>query len=161
MAHDIDFEVIKKEYIAGKDSLRVLAKKYGVTYSAIANRSKKDGWVALRDRTRANRDAKIVDKISSQQAKTRTKLYNAADKALDRVTAMISDQNTPLTAKELRSLSGALKDLKDVQDVRSVKDLEEQTARIQKLQKEAREQTADDNTVIVRFADGAGEDYGV
>ena len=74
---------------------------------------------------------------------------------------MISDQNTPLTAKELRSLSGALKDLKDVQDVRSVKDLEEQTARIRKLQKEAREQTADDNTVIVRFADGAGEDYGV
>ena len=149
-----DFERIKKEYISGGGSLRELAEKHGITYSSIANRSKKDGWVKLRDRVRAKRDAKTVDRISSEQSRTRSKLYKAADKALDRVTEVIEDRSAPLGAKDLRSLAGALKDLKEVQDIRSVKDLEEQTARILKLQKEAKEETNEDRVVTVRFADG-------
>lgn len=160
MANDIDFEAIKKEYVSGNDSLRELAEKYGITYSSIANRSKKDGWVKLRDRVRAKRDAKTVDRISSEQSKTRLKIYRAADRALDRVTEVIEDRSVPLNAKELRSLAGALKDLKEVQDVKSVKDLEEQTARIRKLQKEAREETNEDRTVTVRFADAESEEFG-
>lgn len=160
MANDIDFEEIKKEYVSGSGSLRELAEKFGITYSSIANRSKKDGWVKLRNRVRSKRDAKTVDRISSEQAKTRLKIYRAADRALDRVTEVIEDRDTPLNAKELRSLAGALKDLKEVQDVKSVKDLEEQTARIKKLQKEAREETNEDRTVTVRFADAESGEYG-
>lgn len=48
MANDIDFEEIKKEYVSGSGSLRELAEKFGITYSSIANRSKKDGWVMHR-----------------------------------------------------------------------------------------------------------------
>lgn len=48
MANDIDFEEIKKEYVSGSGSLRELAEKFGITYSSIANRSKKDGWVMIR-----------------------------------------------------------------------------------------------------------------
>ena len=88
------------------------------------------------------------------------KIYRAADRALDRVTEVIEDRDTPLNAKELRSLAGALKDLKEVQDVKSIKDLEEQTARIKKLQKEAREETNEDRTVTVRFADAESWEYG-
>lgn len=160
MSDAVDFEAIKKEYIGGNESLRELADKYGISRNAIAHRSKKEGWVKQKNRVRDKRDAKTIDRIASEQARTRTKLYRAADKALDRVTEVIEDRNIMLSAKELRSLSGALKDLKDVQDVKSVKDLEEQTARIAKLQKEAREETAEDRTVTVRFADGDIEGFG-
>lgn len=161
MSYEVDFDEIKKEYIAGTESLRFLAEKYGITYSAIANRSKKDGWVKLRDRVRVKRDAKTVDKISTEQSKTRIRLYKAADKALDRVSELLNNNRIVFTAKELRSLSGALKDLKEVRDIRTVLDLEEQTARIEKLRKDAREDERDDNTVIVRFADDESGDFGV
>ena len=133
-----DWQKIKTEYITTDTSYRKLAQKYGVRYSTICDRSKKENWIAKRDQHRDKTATKTINAISNKQADRAAKLIGVSDLLLDRIKSLIEDSPELLIVPQnLKHISGVLKDLKDIQMIKSEADLREQEARIEKLRREA------------------------
>ena len=152
----MDWNRIRKEYIAGKGSYRELAKKYGVSPQVLGRRAKAENWVTLRGQAVDKGLTKTIDTVAQANGDVGVQLQGAAvaliGKAMEGIQAI-----DPENAKALKAYSGVLRDLKDVLDVRSKLDLDEQAARIEKLRREAqREQEEQTREVSVTFG-GAQE----
>lgn len=143
----MDWNKIRKDYIAGKGSYRELAKKYGVPFRTLADRAKAEGWVALRGQVRDKTASKTVENVASNNAKVDTSVQDAAIALINQISAGVR-KTSAADYKALKSYSSALRDLKDILDLRSDLDVQEQMARIAKLRAEVERTTADENTEI-------------
>lgn len=152
----MDWNKIRKDYIAGKGSYRELAKKYGVPLRTLADRAKAGNWVALREQTRDKTVTKTVETVAEANGDVGVQLQKTAaaliGKAMEGIRAI-----DPENAKALKAYSGVLRDLKDVLDVRSKLDLEEQAARIEKLRREAQAAQEDQTREVSVTFGGAAE----
>ena len=153
----MDWKRIKAEYIAGGTSLRKLAEKYGVSFSTIQKRSMEEKWGDLRKKNRRKVEEKIIDSVSSKEAKKATDIVDVADKLLEKIYEMLDiDPKVPYNTQNIKNLTSALKDLKEIKGFKSEADMREQEARIAKLRKEAE---ADDNGVTeIEVVFKAGEE---
>lgn len=88
---DVDWLVIKMEYITTDLSLRVLAEKHGVSRTTIGHRSKTEGWVEARRQHRLKIETKTTEKIANKEANKLARLAATADKALDVVVKAFDD----------------------------------------------------------------------
>lgn len=50
----IDYDAAEREYVTGGDSIRALSKKYGISFSAMADQSRSRDWEEKRKAYRAN-----------------------------------------------------------------------------------------------------------
>ena len=133
-----DWQSIKTEYITTDTSYRKLAQKYGVTYTNIGIRSRKEGWPELREQHNAKTITKTMNAIASNQASRAARLQTVADKLLAKVERLVDEGDELLTdTSTMRDIARVLKDLKDIQMIKSDADMREQEARIDKLRKEA------------------------
>lgn len=149
----VDWESMKIEYITTENSsYRKLSKKYGIGYQSICQRSREEGWIAQREQYRNETTTKIIDAISDQEVDRATKLYNVADKLLDKVEVMV-DRINPYDAKALRAITAALKDLKEIKGIRSSLDEREQEARIANLRKLADKDDNKTDDIRITFAE--------
>lgn len=131
-----DWNKIKAEYIAGGTSYRKLAEKYGVSRTTLERKAKDEKWSELRRQAEYKAEAKIVNAISNQKAKTDDKYFKLIDLLLDKAEALIL--TTPIWQPTgLKELATAMKYLKECKGIRSEADMREQEARIKKLEKEA------------------------
>jgi hypothetical protein len=153
-----DWQSIKTEYITTETSYRKLAQKYGVTYTNIGIRSRKEGWPELREQHKSKTITKTMNAIANQQASRAARLQTVADKLLTKVERLVEEGEELLTdTSTMRDISRILKDLKDIQMIKSDADMREQEARIANLQKQADAHDDDkDKTVIVTIAGGEG-----
>ena len=136
------WDKIKSEYITKGTSYRNLAEKNGLSYKAIADKGREEGWVELRNQYLIKTTSAIVDATAAQDVDRATKLQTVADKVLNMVEAYIEASDPiEMDTQSMKHISGVLKDIKEV--LRSPKDLEEQDARIKKLRKEAEEESQD------------------
>ena len=136
------WDKIKSEYITKGTSYRKLAEKNGLSYKAIADKGREEGWVELRNQYLIKTTSAIVDATAAQDVDRATKLQTVADKVLNMVEAYIEASDPiEMDTQSMKHISGVLKDIKEV--LRSPKDLEEQDARIKKLRKEAEEESQD------------------
>ena len=153
----IDWLSIKTEYITTRTSYRKLAQKYGIHYKVISDRGKSEGWVELRSQHCAKTLTKTLEEISKQEAGRAARIYNVADKLLNKIEKMV-DSDRPLDTKGIRALTAAVKDLKEIQNVKSDLDKQEQEARITNLRKLAEKETTQAAlTVIIEGDDSYGE----
>ena len=152
----VDWNTIKTEYITTDTSYRKLAQKYGVNHTVIGQRAKKEKWVDLRGRHIDKTQTKTLNTISNKQADRAAKLIGVSDLVLDKVKALLED-NDKLVTDVLKDVSVILKNLKDIQMIKSEADLREQEARIDKLRKEATIEK-ENNEVKVTMA-GELEEY--
>ena len=152
----VDWQAIKTEYITTDTSYRKLAQKYGVNHTVIGQRAKKEKWVDLRGRHIDKTQTKTLNTISNKQADRAAKLIGVSDLVLDKVKALLED-NDKLVTDVLKDVSVILKNLKDIQMIKSEADLREQEARIDKLRKEATIEK-ENNEVKVTMA-GELEEY--
>ena len=152
----VDWKTIKTEYITTDTSYRKLAQKYGVNHTVIGQRAKKEKWVDLRGRHIDKTQTKTLNTISNKQADRAAKLIGVSDLVLDKVKALLED-NDKLVTDVLKDVSVILKNLKDIQMIKSEADLREQEARIDKLRKEATIEK-ENNEVKVTMA-GELEEY--
>ena len=133
-----DWQKIKTEYITTDTSYRKLAQKYGVSHVQIARVGNAEGWVDLREQYVTNTIAKTVESISQQEVDRATRIRTVADKLLDKIEAVVEAvEPKNMSAKDIRSLTAAVKDLKEIQGVKSSLDQQEQEARIANLRKQA------------------------
>lgn len=135
------WDKIKTEYITDESaSYRKLAKKYGISYTSIGDRARKEGWAEEREQFRNKTLSKTLSAISAGQAKRATRLQTVADKLLDKIESAVDslDMKELLVDRQaLKQITGALKDIKEIQMIRSEADLREQEARIANLRKQA------------------------
>ena len=144
----MDWKRIKAEYIAGGISLQKLADKYGVSFSTIQKKSMEEKWGDLRKKNRRKVEEKIIDSVSSKEAKKAVDIIDVADKLLEKIEAAAEQFSDPDSIKKLTS---AIKDLKDIKGIKSEADMREQEARIAKLRKEAEDEAQTETTVTVKF----------
>lgn len=147
----MDFSKLKKEYLKGNTSYRKLAKKYDVPLSTLKAVAAKEGWVQLRDQTKAKTDTKIVESISDEEARRAKRLLSVSDRLLERIEGIVEELSTGevlMDRTTLKQITGALLDIKKLQGDRDPLDIEEQKARIAKLRKEAEEEDKTNEVVI-------------
>ena len=157
-----DWNKIKAEYVAGGTSYRKLADKYGVSLRNLQRKAAKESWVDLRQQTVDKAAAKIIESVSSQQARRYQRLQDVTDKLLDKLEGIVEHvclEEMVIDKYTMKQITGALKDIKDIQSIKSPMDIEEQKARIAKLQRDAeRDDDLEDREVNVTFI-GDIEEY--
>ena len=155
-----DWTSIKTEYVTNPDSTyRELSAKYGVHYTNIAKKAKKEDWKQQRQQHVKNVQKKAQQAVEKRQVNRAARLDEAADLLLERVfELMASGDQAMVTSQALKHLSGVLKDIKDVKGFKSEEDMLEQRERIAKLRREAERDEGDrSKTVVVTIEGGAGE----
>ena len=150
----MDWNKIRKDYIAGKGSYRALAAKYSVPLKTLSRRAKDEGWPELRKQSSRKAATKTVDTIAVANAKVDTTLQDAAVELIGKAVAGIRDTEAT-NAKSLKAYSSLLRDLKEV--LRSDLDAKEQEARIAKLRAEAEKGKEDGSNEISIELGGAEE----
>lgn len=143
-----DWTRIKAAYISGGKSLRELSVEYGVSFSTIQKKSMEEKWGNLRKKSRRKEEEKIVDSVSSKNAKKAVDLFDIADSLAEKIRAIAETVSDPDSIKKLTS---AIKDIRDIKGVKSEADAREQEARIAKLRKEAEDDAPTETTVTVKF----------
>ncbi len=149
----MSWKKIKAEYISGGISLQKLSQKYGVSFSTIQKKSMEEKWGELRKKNRRKVEEKIIDSVSSKEAKRAVDLFDIADLLADKVREIAETVSDPDSIKKLTS---AIKDLKDIKGIKSEADMREQEARINKLRKDAERE--DDTTNEIEIVFKAGEE---
>ena len=152
---DTDWQKIKTEYIRDTNiSTRQLAAKYGVSYSALCQQCAREKWVEARKRKQSILDAKVIERAAEREADRAAATYDAADMALETVTALLQkdvDTDT-ISVADLKTITGALKDIKYVLGIRNETEKAIQEERLEALRREKkREEQQDDKTVTLIF----------
>lgn len=151
----MDWNKLKREYIAGGTSYRKLAAKYDANLSVLKRIAHDENWVGLREQCKAKAATKIVEIESDKQAERMKRLLAVSDNLLDVVEEAVRSFQAGELAMDrtaLKALSGTIKDIKDIQNIKTELDIEEQKARIANLKKQAEADTTD-TTVTVVFDD--------
>ncbi len=142
----MDWKKIKAEYIAGGTSYRKLVEKYGVPLTTLVRTAKKEDWVKLRKQAEYETATKMVDVVSTKEAKKADKIVDAADQILDRICAILPMVENPTG---LRDLTTALKNLRDIKGIKSDADMREQEARIRNLEKQAEDKKVESSDIVI------------
>ena len=154
-----DWQKIKTEYITNPDtSYRELSQKYGVHYTNIAKRAKKEDWQQQRKQQANATQTKMIQAVERRKVDRAAKLMDVSDLLLQKIEALVDELDVmDASPKDIRSLSAAIKDIKEIQMIRSDADIREQEARIEKLRMEA-DRDDQSGTITVRLPGGL-EDY--
>lgn len=154
-----DWQKIKTEYITNPDtSYRELSQKYGVHYTNIAKRAKKEDWQQLRKQQANATQTKMIQAVERRKVDRAAKLMDVSDLLLQKIEALVDELDVlDASPKDIRSLSAAIKDIKEIQMIRSDADMREQEARIEKLRRDA-DRDDGSGTITVRLPGGL-EDY--
>lgn len=139
---EANWKKIKAEYIRGGTSYQKLSEKYGVPFGTVQRVAREQQWRTLRQKSEEKAVEKIVDSIAKENASKALKIYDIADKLLEKI-AFTLDNMDVLGSQEIKHFTSALKDIKDIKGIKSDMDLKEQEARIDKLRKEAEDEQSD------------------
>ena len=99
----MDWQAIKTEYITTKTSYRKLAAKYGVSATAIANKSKAENWLEQREQFLNKTFTKTVEVASKKQVDRMTRIMDASDRLLDKLEKAIDELDMHLTTHKVKT----------------------------------------------------------
>lgn len=93
----MDWKAIRNEYIADESSsYRKLAKKYGVSLTAITKRSKEEDWIGQRKQLKDKTITKSIEKLSQKTADKLSRVSDLTDKLLDKLEQAIEELDIQL-----------------------------------------------------------------
>lgn len=93
----MDWKSIRNEYIADESSsYRKLAKKYGVSLTAITKRSKEEDWIGQRKQLKDKTITKSIESMSQKMADKLSRVTDLTDKLLDKLEQAIAELDIQL-----------------------------------------------------------------
>jgi transposase-like protein len=147
-----NWKKIKAEYLRGGISQAALAEKHGVAYSTLRDRAQKEGWTALRAKTRQKTGEKMPDAISDE---------NIEDLRVI-VKRLISQEKKAIRQNTMRQVVTRTRTLKNGVETHTVHVSYEDTKVIDKPGLRLLTQTAKDlDELVRRQTAGAGKNAGV
>ena len=99
----MDWQAIKTEYITTKTSYRKLAAKYGVSATAIANKSKAENWLEQREQFLNKTFTKTVEVASKKQADRMARIMDASDRLLEKLEKAIGELDMHLATHKTKT----------------------------------------------------------
>lgn len=157
-----DWTKIKTEYITdSKSSYRKIAEKYGVPFTTLKDRAKKEGWADLKIQTQHDIVTKTIDKDINKKVDRATRLLDVTDELLKKIEETVKGLDSKSIVCDryiVKQISGALKDIKEIQGIKSDMDTREQEARIRNLERQAEAENKD-NEIVIRVAGSNATDY--
>lgn len=124
---------IKSEFVSGTKTLQEAADEYGIPYSTLTKKSHEGKWKELRKECGKKTEKKLINTVSSRDAKRAVNINDIADTLLDRIAEIAPKVHDPQSLKQLTS---SLNDLAKIKGCKTEADMREQEARIAKLEKE-------------------------
>ena len=153
----MDWNAIREEYIANEtSSYRKLAQKYGVSLTAVYNRSKAEDWVGQRKQVKDKTITKSIEKLSDNQSENVKKYGDMVTTMTEKLTAAIKAVD-PKDTTAVRRLTASLCDLRELLGIKSDADSREQEARIANLRKQADKEDDAASEIEVVFMAGPEE----
>lgn len=93
----MDWKAIRNEYIADESSsYRKLAKKYGVSLTAITKRSKEEDWIGQRKQLKDKTMTKSIEILSEKTADKLKRVSDLTDKLLNKLEQAIEELDIQL-----------------------------------------------------------------
>lgn len=93
----MDWKSIRNEYITDESSsYRKLAKKYGVSLTAITNKAKQENWVEKRRQLKDKTTTKTIEVLSDRSADKLTRVMDITDKLLDKLEKAVEELDIQL-----------------------------------------------------------------
>lgn len=165
MARKVNWEKIKTEYITGDISQRKLAEKYGVPYSTLRDRARKDTWFKQRKKSRQKVVSKSVQKVEAKQVQVATKeltLLDKIEKHLDRAISDVDQFNRYIVTEQVgHGMTETSEQMYSKADMKALKDAMQTLAMIEKMKQERLDRANNaSNEIRVRFVDGSAEEWG-
>lgn len=99
----MDWQAIKTEYITTKTSYRKLATKYGVSATAIANKSKAENWLEQREQFLNKTFTKTVEVASKKQVDRMARIMDASDRLLEKLEKAIEELDMHLATHKTKT----------------------------------------------------------
>lgn len=147
----MDWKRIKEDYVIHGLSLRSLSAKYGISYSNIRNRAKRENWSLLRGASkvvntdfRENLNAlclrllslveQAAEELSLNVVVTKTKVKTEDGECTTE--RRCTEPGGKVDCKDLKILTAALKDLRDLQMIKDPLDIREQEIKIRNLERQ-------------------------
>jgi len=104
----VDYELLEKEYIAGDMSVRELAKRHDVAWSAVNAQKNKREWDRKRDEYRYQRSTRMVEKMAEsyadQRSQIRDEVVQVLRAALYKFAGQLKDESFKVYPKDLAVL---------------------------------------------------------
>lgn len=99
----MDWKAIRHEYIVDESSsYRKLAKKYGVSLTAITKRSKEEDWIGQRKQLKDKTMTKDIEKLSEKAANRLSRVADLTDRLLDKLEKAIEELDVQLLKDVVR-----------------------------------------------------------
>jgi hypothetical protein len=118
----------------------------------------REKWTELRTQAHNTATTKMVDVVSTKNAKIDDKYYRLVDMLFDKAEEVMVNTNI-WQVSNLKEMATTMKYLKECKGVKSDADIREQEARIEKLRKEIDGEQKDTN-ITITFGDEVKK-YGV
>ncbi|MBO6267925.1 MAG: hypothetical protein J6N19_02125 [Clostridium sp.] len=165
MARKVNWEKIKTEYITGDISQRKLAEKYGVPYSTLRDRARKDTWFKQRKKSRQKVVSKSVQKVEAKQVRVATKELTLLDKIerhLDRAISDVDQFNRYIVTEQIgHGMTETSEQMYSKADMKALKDAMQVLAMVEKMKQERLDRANNaSNEMRVKFVDGSDEEWG-
>jgi hypothetical protein len=128
---NIDWNVLRAEYIGGGTSYRKLARKYGISVNTLSPIATAEGWPKLRQEAQDKATAKTIQKTASIAAdnatiaaRIRTKLLQKLEKEIDALPDMVgSETRNSVTENEFSKDGRRIQKVKEAAKSFKLRDL--------------------------------------
>ena len=128
---NIDWNVLRAEYIEGKTSYRKLADKYGISVNTLSPVATAEGWPKLRKEAQDKATAKAIQKTAdiaadnaTIAARIRTKLLRKLEREIDALPDMIgSETRNSVTENEFSQDGRRIQKVKEAAKAFKLRDL--------------------------------------
>lgn len=99
----MDWQEVKTEYVTTDTSYRKLAKKYGVSSTAICNRAKTEDWISLREQFLNEEFTETVKKIQKKESDRMARIMDASDRLLEKIERAIDELNIQMVTHKTKT----------------------------------------------------------
>lgn len=120
-----DWDLIRTEYVTTGCTLKMLAEKHGLTTRALEKRSSKEGWIRQRDEYQRGIAQSMLEasttaakaaaaETAAARYSTQDKVRQTAEALADLIRSTMAMADGVMLPKDIRSLTGALKDINEI-----------------------------------------------
>lgn len=148
---DVDWSLIRQDYISSSMSQREIADKYGLSKSLIGKVAKKEKWAELRGQTMGKAIAKQAEKVADAMSGAADRLVEIYTCVLEEIPQAIEDERAAKGRVTLASLNNAMEAIGRYQEGMGIvlgHNAEKAKAELDKLHRELEEGNTADRIVV-------------